>query len=178
MKYIIPIIVILSIVIGLRFQSNEDGEIENILNGYKQENKTQSLKIQEVKEQQKLASMTGWERFTSEALRLAKQHGFAPQVPIAQCALESHKGTSSFALNRNNFCGLGAFDSNPDNAMRFESPEECAQYWVLLISKRYKQAWNNRTDPLKMLSYIKDGGYASDPNYVSKVLLMPEFYSY
>nr|MCQ2969941.1 glucosaminidase domain-containing protein [Clostridium sp.] len=47
---------------------------------------------------------------------------------------ESAWGLSSYAQNRNNLFGLNAVDSNPDDASRFNSVEQCinefARYWI------------------------------------------------
>jgi hypothetical protein len=173
MNKLIVLILLSSLLLGLRFQVHYN--VNPILSEYRAEYKAYLATLGNIRQQAELASLDGWERFQREAVRQAKAYKFPAQVLIAQGALESARGQSELAVNRNNFLGINAVDNNPDAAFSFESPEACVQYWVKMISKRYTDAWNNRHDPVKMVEYIKAGGYASAYNYVEKVVSQPEF---
>ena len=94
---------------------------------------------------------------------------------MAQGILESAAGTSAFAVERNNFFGIGAFDSNPGNAYSYATPEEgwAGYYKNIAVTSTYRNhgvfAGETVTDPYEYLSAIKAAGYATDENYVSKV---------
>lgn len=94
---------------------------------------------------------------------------------MAQGILESAAGTSSFARNRNNFFGIGAVDSNPNNAHTFETPEAGWEGYYRFIrdNARYRNHGVFQepavTDPYAYISAVKAAGYATDPNYVSKL---------
>lgn len=109
------------------------------------------------------------------AQQLSVEYGIPWETVVAQGILESAAGTSSFAVNRNNFFGIGAFDSNPNNAFSYATPEEGWRGYYENIRKTstyrnhgvFKEP--NITDPYAYTQAIKDAGYATDPNYVSKV---------
>ena len=52
-------------------------------------------------------------------VKAAEVTGLDPRYILAHAAIESAWGTSNYAKNRNNYFGIGAFDSNPDNAYTF-----------------------------------------------------------
>lgn len=160
---------------GLMYQNHYN--IDPVYQETKKQYQVLIKKEREEARQAYLNSISGWQRFKEEIMRLSKIHHFSPNVPIAQCALESARGTSYFAINRNNFCGIGAYDHDPNQAFTFESPEAHANYWVKLIKNNYKSAWQVRNKPYDMVVKIKQGGYASSPTYVTKVTSMAEFKS-
>ena len=102
-------------------------------------------------------------------------YGIPWETVMAQGILESAAGTSSFAINRNNFFGIGAFDSNVSNAYTFETPEAGWEWYYKNIQKTstYRAhgvfSGDTVTDPYAYLVAIKDAGYATDPDYVAKV---------
>lgn len=49
----------------------------------------------------------------------AKQSGLDPVYILAHAAVESGWGTSNYAMYHYNYFGIGAFDSNPDNAANY-----------------------------------------------------------
>ena len=56
-------------------------------------------------------------------------------------ANESGWGSSNYAKTRNNLFGIGAVDSNPDNATYFSSVDQCIKdYSETYLSKRYLRA--------------------------------------
>lgn len=57
------------------------------------------------------------------AMKAYKATGLDPRYLVAHAAWESAWGTSSFAKNRNNFFGIGAFNSDPNKALTFSKEE-------------------------------------------------------
>lgn len=49
--------------------------------------------------------------------------------------LESGYGSSSYAINRNNLVGWGAYDNDPDNASYFKSKNDC----ILFVAQKLQQ---------------------------------------
>ena len=107
------------------------------------------------------------------AEKLSIEYGIPWETVIAQGILESASGTSHYARTRNNFFGIGAFDSNPDNAHSYATPEEGwrGYYENIRVTATYRNhgAFNYPGDPYGYLNAIKAAGYATDPNYVAKV---------
>lgn len=109
------------------------------------------------------------------AEKLSVEFGIPWETVVAQGILESAAGTSPFAVNRNNFFGIGAFDSNTDNAYSYETPEEGwkGYYENIQRTATYRNhgvfAGETVTDPYAYAEAIKAAGYATDPNYVSKL---------
>lgn len=104
---------------------------------------------------------------------LSIEYGIPWEAVMAQGILESTSGTSTFAVERNNFFGIGAFDSNPDNAYSYDTPEEGwrGYYENIRVTATYRQhgAFNYPGDPYGYIEAIKAAGYATDSDYVSKV---------
>jgi len=109
------------------------------------------------------------------ASALSVQFGIPWEAVIAKGILESASGTSNFAVNRNNFFGIGAVDSNPGNAHFFPSPEEGWEGYFLFIQRnaRYRNHGVFQeptiTDPLEYVAATWRAGYATDPDYVAKL---------
>ena len=107
------------------------------------------------------------------ATELSAEYGIPWETVIAQGIIESASGTSNFARERNNFFGIGAFDSNPNAAKSYSSPQEGWKGYYENIAKtstyRAHGAFNYPNDPYGYLVAIKAAGYATDPNYVQKV---------
>lgn len=59
----------------------------------------------------------------STAIKAYKATGLDPRYLVAHAAWESGWGTSNFAKNRNNFFGIGAFNSDPNKALKFSKDE-------------------------------------------------------
>ena len=58
--------------------------------------------------------------FTGKAInKAAKASGLDPRYILAHAALESAWGLSEYGRKHHNYFGIGAFDSNPDNAKNF-----------------------------------------------------------
>ena len=107
------------------------------------------------------------------AAELSAEYGIPWETVIAQGIVESASGTSNFARERNNFFGIGAFDSNPNAAKSYASPQEGWQgyYENILKTSTYREhgAFNYPNDPYGYLVAIKAAGYATDPNYIQKI---------
>lgn len=114
------------------------------------------------------------EKYHDIAEKLSIEYGIPWETVLAQGMLESGSGTSNFARERNNFFGIGAFDSNPNNAHSYATPEEGWEgyYKNIVKTQTYRQhgvfSGTTVTDPYAYLRAIKDAGYATDPDYVSK----------
>lgn len=52
-------------------------------------------------------------------INASKESGLDPVYILAHAAIESAWGTSYYATNYHNYFGIGAFDSNPDNAVNY-----------------------------------------------------------
>jgi hypothetical protein len=106
------------------------------------------------------------------ALKYGLQYKMPWETAMAQGILESASGTSRFARERNNFHGIGAFDRNPDLAIRYESPEKGWEgyYKNIKLTSVYKEhhALEHPNDPYLFLQAVTAAGYASDKNYYNK----------
>ncbi len=110
--------------------------------------------------------------YATAAPMLTKEYGIPWEAVMAQGMLESAYGQSQYARERNNFFGIGAFDSNPDNAFRYATPEEGWRGYAdnIVSTPTYRQhgAFNFTTDPKGYIEAIKAAGYATDPEYITK----------
>lgn len=120
-----------------------------------------------------------WEEFVAASYKVSEIYNYPVNVVLAQGALESARGTSKYAVERNNFLGIGAYDWNPDSAFTFENPEQCVVEYMRIIRKNFPEAWDNRDNPEQLLKLLKHNSkgnmYATDPDYVSKVMSMNEW---
>lgn len=109
------------------------------------------------------------------AEQLSIAYGIPWETVIAQGIVESAAGTSNFAVQRNNFFGIGAFDSNLNNAYSYDTPTDGWRGYYENIRKTstYRAhgvfRGDNITDPYAYLRTIKEAGYATDPIYVETI---------
>lgn len=105
------------------------------------------------------------------AQEVQKQYGVPVSVTLAQYALESGYGKST--VGKNNFFNI---KGNGTGGYRdYSSKEESfLDFGKLLSSSRYTSKTANATTVQEYVQGVKDGGYAEDPNYVSKVLKIIE----
>lgn len=114
------------------------------------------------------------DKYHDIAEKLSIQYGIPWETVMAQGLEESDAGNSTFAKDRNNFFGIGAFDSNPNAAKSFATPEEGwnGYYANIANTPTYRDhgvfQGQTVTDPVTYLQAIKNAGYASDPQYVAK----------
>lgn len=116
------------------------------------------------------------ERWYSTAQQLSVAYGIPWETVVAQGILESGAGTSDIARAKNNLFGIGAYDSCPfECAYSFSSIEESwkGYYENIRKTKTYRAhgvfQGDTITDPHAYLVAIKAAGYATDPDYISKV---------
>lgn len=122
-----------------------------------------------------LQDQTNWNSFIRAAYEVAPIYEYPVNVILSQAALESARGTSKYARERFNYFGIGAFDHNPDMAFSYENQKQVIIEYMRLIKAYYPEAYAQRKNPDAMIELIKEGGYASDPNYVAKVKGMREW---
>lgn len=109
------------------------------------------------------------------AEQLSIAYGIPWETVISQGIVESAAGTSKFAIERNNFFGIGAFDSNPNNAYSYDTPTDGWRGYYENIRKTstYRAhgvfRGENITDPYAYIRTIKEAGYATDPVYVDTI---------
>ncbi len=159
------------------------GEQNDLLTQYYGSGKTQNISN---------TSSGGWDAFVQSAAKVAKETGYPLQVLLGQAAIET--GRNPNAAPGNNWFGIkgrgtsgtqnlatkeaggdgGLYDTR-GNFAAYESPEDSIKAYIDLIKTNYVDAWNKRSDPNAMIQAIKAGGYATDPNYVNKVMSTPEF---
>lgn len=123
-----------------------------------------------------------WDNFKKAAVKVSEMYNFPARVVISQAALESARGTSQYALTRQNYLGIGAYDDNPDLAWTFENQEQCIVEYMRIIRSNFPEAWEERDNPDRLLYLLKHNSkgnyYASDPLYIQKVTSMPEWNQY
>ncbi len=107
------------------------------------------------------------DKYADWAMEFSIQYGVPWEVAIAQGILESASGTSPQAINKYNFHGIGAFDSDPSQAKTFASPREGWEGYFknLKVTNTYKMHGVFRdaaiTDPYAALVRISAAGYSS-----------------
>ena len=109
---------------------------------------------------------------------------------LAQCILESARGTSRLALDHGNFAGIkwrpemkdvatrvryGAHDG-ADDYCAFASPAAFVKGYWTFIGRTVYDGWRHHADSAEdYLNFIAARGYAGDPGYAAKVVgLLPE----
>lgn len=118
-------------------------------------------------------------------------YGVPASVTLAQWALESGWGTSQLSTHYHNDFGITAGDSwdgdtiymtnkNGTDGQTYRvyetSYDSIVDHAKLLQSQRYTQYTNNATTVEEYVQGIKDGGYATDKDYVSKIMSLIEQY--
>lgn len=121
-----------------------------------------------------------WTNFKDMVIREGNKRGYNGEILARQKANESDWGNSNFAKDRYNYGGIGAYTNDPEKAFRYASPEdylmgngtkgEPGYFNLIEKDSRYKDAYKNRADVKKYLAELQKAGYASDPNYIWKVM--------
>jgi flagellum-specific peptidoglycan hydrolase FlgJ len=126
------------------------------------------------------------------AAPIFQQYQIPPQVGFGQLAIEGH-GTHKYSQAPfNNPYDIGAYDSNPDSAVRYPDLQKGIEAYAKLMSgkyeldhigsgkfdTRYANAYQLRNNPQAMLQEIAKVGYASNPNYAQGVMNTPEWQYY
>ena len=120
-----------------------------------------------------MATLIQQQQFVStyypDALAASQQTGISPSIILAQAAQETGWGTSSAALNQNNFFGI----SPGGNLATYNSPQEGFNaYANLLNTPNYssKLSGVNLSDPGGVVGALVAGQYnTADPNYTGAV---------
>lgn len=113
--------------------------------------------------------------------------GFLPSVTFGQAILESTDGNSGLATQNNNLFGIkGAYKGKKanwatseyydgkteshvsDDFRDYPNGAESFKDYLDLLEKNYDA--QDITDPQTAIEAIKDGGYATDPNYVDSIM--------
>ena len=131
--------------------------------------------------------------------RAAGKKWILPGICVAQGAQESGWGTSQKMINANALFGIKVGNSKyhfgdawkdkaystktkecydgktyvgiTDMFRAYDSIQDAITDYMdlLCVASRYKSAANN-TDPRSTITAIKNGGYATDPNYINKIM--------
>lgn len=115
-------------------------------------------------------------KYHAMAEKLSIQYGIPWETVIAQGILESTSGTTDFATKKNNFFGIGAYDSCPwECAFSYATEEEGWEgyYKNIVKTETYRKhgvfQGDTITNPYSYAVAIKNAGYATDPNYVKSL---------
>lgn len=123
----------------------------------------------------------GVESFVQTYLPLARnvsaQTGVTPEALLGQWGLETGWGKSVIPgtnnlgnikdVSRKGPVAVDNATKSSDSYMQFDSPESFGDHYAGLLSRRYASALNAQ-DPQKFFTELKRGGYAEDPNYITK----------
>lgn len=101
-------------------------------------------------------------------VKAEEKYGVNGLYLLGLACLESGYGSSYFARDRHNLVGWGAYDSNPNAAMSFESKDEC----ILHVAQKLKENYLTKGG-----SYFEgytaraiDVHYCSDPSHAQKIV--------
>lgn len=97
--------------------------------------------------------------FEKLALPILNKYEIPPAVAFGMREAEGGN------IGSHNVYNLGAFDSNPQNAYDYDSPEAGVEAFARLIAEnpRFKEAYAKRSEPEAMVEAIMQAGYAGDP---------------
>lgn len=134
----------------------------------------------------------------AQAERRKREKWVLPSVCIAQAALETGWGTSSLMLKANAYFGIKASESWTGkvyssktkecyDGVNFTTETACFRaydsvadsvedYFELITGSSRYAAAVNETDAEKAITAIKNGGYATDPNYVKSIMNIINIY--
>lgn len=113
------------------------------------------------------------------AVQIGNKIGVAPDVILGQLGLETGwgkhviPGTNNLG-NIKDFSGGGtaATDNqtgSTDNYRTYETPDAFGADYASLLTRKYPAALNTGSDATAFATALKNGGYAEDPKYASKV---------
>lgn len=135
-------------------------------------------------------SKQDWYRYiTPIAKVVGKKYGIPWQAMVVQTALETGWGKSSLLRDYNNFGGIkavagdqsvsadttefinGSYQHITSNFAVWPTPYDGLIGYATFFhrNKRYSEALKYPRDPYRFIEEIKKAGYATDPNYVSKL---------
>lgn len=112
------------------------------------------------------------------AQRVSRQVGVAPEALLGQWGLETGWGKSVIPGTNNlgnikDFSGRGVqatdnMTGSRDGYRAYDNAEAFGDDFAGLLARRYKSAIGAGSDPQRYFSALKMGGYAEDPDYISK----------
>jgi hypothetical protein len=115
------------------------------------------------------------ETYLPIAQRKGRELGISPVSILSQIGLETGYGKKVIPGTNNlfNIKGLGVAATDNQTGSRdayraYDSPDQSADDWGAMVSRKYKGALGTGNDSLAFFRAMKLGGYAEDPNYVSK----------
>ena len=131
------------------------------------------------------------DRYAPIAVAEQRAHGIPASITLAQGLLESGAGRSSLATKGNNHFGIKCHSTwTGDTLLRNDdAANECfrvyrsaaesfADHSRFLLGKRYRQLFEfDITDYASWAHGLKRCGYATDPNYASRLIAIIERYS-
>ena len=125
-----------------------------------------------------------WKELVKAVAATKVKHSSLKAIALAQWALESGWGESDLAQKHNNYAGLKyrqrmknhakpvdyLASDGEDTYCEFSSIEAFIKgYWHFIDSGPYDE-WESYSDnPLGYIRYIREIGYAEDPDYIAKV---------
>lgn len=89
-------------------------------------------------------------------------------IMAAHAALESAWGTSQFARERNNLFGIGAWDSDPNRAMRYATKERCIDWYAKYVTDEYLRPGGQYFHTPNLSGMSKH--YATDQKWGTKIV--------
>lgn len=97
-----------------------------------------------------------------------KESGMDPRYLVSHAALETGWGTSSYS-KAGNFYGIGAFDDNPDNALKYgnNSSRQGIIEGAKWISENYYNKGQTTLDSMRNNGGVHE--YATDPQWATKI---------
>lgn len=133
------------------------------------------------------------EMYGQYAYDIGEEYGIPYDAILAQAALESGWGASSLTTDAYNFFGIKAGDDWDGPIMTVETDEQDENGNVYTVvadfrkyrnategfqgyadfihdNSRYAEALNYPNDPVRYLTEVREAGYATDVNYVEKVV--------
>lgn len=131
------------------------------------------------------------ERYADLAVRHQAEYGIPASITLAQGLLESAAGRSRLATGGNNHFGIKCHDTwTGDTMLRSDdAPNECFRVYAsaeesfddharFLRGKRYRRLFEfDVTDYASWAKGLRECGYATDPNYASRLITIIERYA-
>jgi hypothetical protein len=129
------------------------------------------------------------EKYSSIAVKKMQEHGIPASITLAQGILESGAGNSELAKKSNNHFGIKCHDwtgervyhdddIKDDCFRKYASPEESFEDHSLFLKRpRYAGLYELEiTDYKGWANGLKQCGYATDPNYATRLINLIETY--
>ena len=131
------------------------------------------------------------ERFSELAVAQQAEYGIPASITLAQGLLESAAGRSTLATEGNNHFGIKCHSTwtGPSMLRDDDAPDECFRVYGsaeesftdhsrFLSRKRYERLFRHDiTDYAAWAKGLSECGYATDPNYASRLITIIERYS-